>query len=641
MKKNLLPLICGLLLGIIPTAMDAQCPDSLVTNGGFEDGLTEWWNWHGGDSAAYSFEVSDDAYSGDSSAMIDVLKSTGDIAGGAGEYNNRSQTIPVVGGTYYRYSAVLKSTVPNTSVRLNVKDENDSWFTLLTESVTVDTVWTPVSILFQADVDRADVHMEIAVYNDGFDPYTVWIDDVDLCSENITTLTCADNLLQNPGFEDGLTDAWGNWHGGDATDYLFSTSSDSYLGDSAAMISVLKSSDMVTGAGEINSRPGVSAIVDSQNYKITLFGKSTEPNTEIVLWVKDEFDGWTTIHTEAVVLDTAWTEVSSVFTADADRADVHLEIKVFNAGFTAPYSVLIDEVSICTTDEEPGGGGNEPGPEPVYGSLDATADCPTNLLPGNDGFEAPNNETGWDIWDGSDTEELATITLDPVLPHTGTNSLRADVTADHNTAEVHHRFSDRFTVEDGKDYTLTMWIRSDVPAGDTLQVWARVVRDTDWETQTFVDFFVLSNDWLNFQHTFTSDGTWNNAFVEMKAWRWNADFTEAYSVWYDDVQICEKTDAIFTSIQDLEQLGLSFRMYPNPVHSSEVAVLEVFSPEYLNAADITLRDVMGRTIWSSTTDLMPGYLDIEVPTSTLSAGMYIISISHQGLSKNLRLQVTN
>ncbi|MEM6346443.1 MAG: carbohydrate binding domain-containing protein [Bacteroidota bacterium] len=636
-RTSLLLSVCLCLFAI---AAQAQCPDTLISNGGFEMGMSDWWTWHGGDQDAHSFEISDDAFMGDSAAVINVLEPADSITGGAAEYNNRSQVIPVVGGDFYEISLAAKSTLPNTEIRINVKDEFDSWATVYTETFMIDTAYSMISGIFQADVDRADVHVEIAVYNGGFQqPYSVTIDAVCMSVQDIATNTCADNLVANPGFETGAGDNWWNWHSNNPTAYSFETGSDAYLGDSSALIRVLVPSDQVTGPAEINSRPQVSAIADSQNYKITFFAKSSEPATEVVVWLKDEFDGWTTIHTETMSVDTIWGEHSTVFTADADRADVHLEFKVYNETFSAPYDVWIDEVSICTTSEEPGGGDPGSGPDPIYGSLSNTADCANNLAPGNDGFEV-NDTTGWDIWDGSDMEELATINVDPVLPYTGTNSARIDIFEDNNTAEFHHRFGPRITLEDGKDYTLTMWIRSNVPAGDTVDILARTVRDTDWTAQSSANFYVLDNTWMNYQTSFTADGNWNNAFVELKIYRKTA-FNSLYSVWFDDIELCTSDSVTSTGLDDIRDLGLLVNLYPNPVSASVPANLELDAERLLQQTNISMVDMLGRTVWQTERDIFPGLQRVEIPTGSLTAGVYIVKIQHQGYVQNLKLQLVS
>lgn len=622
--------------------LTAQCTDNIITNGGFENGMTDWWNWHDNSPDAYTFELSADAFMGDSSVVINVLVDTDSIPGGQGaEYNSRPQTNGVIGGQFYEVKFYAKSTLPNTNVPFYMRDENDNWAVLHSAVGVVGTDWTEVTTLWQADVDRADTHIEIKVFNADFhEPYSVYIDDVSICLTEVLTNTCADNIVANPGFEDGANAEWWTWHGGDDTDYAFETGTEGAVGNASAKISVLKPSGDLTGTGEYNNRPQMSAVVAGQNYRVTTWAKSTEENTTIQMWVKDENDGWTTIGNGEAVIGTDWTEATFVFENEADRDDVHIELKVFNADFTAPYEVWFDEVSICETDDEPGSTG-EPEPDPIdYGSTVVTTSCSTNLTEPFSLDDMMNDGMGWDLWDGSSDEDFAFFELDPVLPQSGTESMRIDINADHDLAVLHHRFGNHIVLEDGMDYTVTMWMRHNAPEGDSVRAYTRAMRDTDWSAQFTVDFINGTNDWLNYAYTFTADGTWDNAFLEIKMFR-VTEFTSAYSVWVDDIQICPAGDAMTTDVENVEALGLTLEMMPNPATANAVVNLNVTAQEVLQNTDIQLLDIFGRTLWSQQTDLQSGFQNIQIPTADLSSGMYIVNLQQGGHAKSLKLQVLN
>lgn len=641
MRAHLPSFVLLLLTFALNQAGWAQCESNPLTNPGFDQGVSvDWWSWHDNSPDAYTFASSDDAYSGDSSAVINVLMDTDLIPGGqGGEYNSRPQAIPITAGAFYEIRFASKSTLENTNVIVYIKDENDNWVQLHREVLTVGTDWTVVSSIFQADVDREDVHLELKVYNEDFhEAYSVWFDEVSVCPASVSTLTCENNIVSNPGFETGVESDWGTWHSNNPDAYTFETSTDAYIGSNSALIRVLKNSSEITGAGEYNSRPQVSPIEEGQNYELTIVGKSTLENTEIQAWIKDEFDGWVTIYNTTLTVGTEWTTVSAVFAVEQSRADVHLELKVFNEGFTAPYDVWIDEVSICPTDKEPGDVEEPEQQAPVFGTNIDFTTCNSNLVPGGGTFDPPLFEQGWDIWDGDSENELSTFSLDPVLPYAGTNSLRIDIPEGHNVAEFHHRFGDRITLEDGVAYTMSMWIRSDVPAGDTVKILARPVRDTDWEAQTFVDFLVTENEWLNFTHTFTAEGTWDNAFMEFKASRLNDAFSDAYSIWYDNISICPSADAV-TDVEQLSDLGLQFRLSPNPVKASTPLNLQIVSPTRLNNASVQLIDMMGRMHYQDRLSIGTGQQNVEISTDHLPSGVYILQLRHESHLESLKVQV--
>jgi len=623
------------------------CETNLIDNAGFENfpnGSEGWGSWHGGTESAFAFYTSDDAFVGDSSAVLETLVPSDDIPTGPAEYNNRPMIIPVIEGEFYEINFAAKSTIDQAIIQVWVKDEFDSWATLANTEISISTDWAEYSYIFQADKDRDDIHLELKVFNGGFAPYKVFFDELAICAASPSTVTCSDNLLLNPGAEGGSAE-WGSWHGGNDTDYAFDVSSESIVGDSSFMISVTKPTAELEGTGEINSRPQVVAsVVEGQNYKVSVWAKSTLNGAGIQMWVKDEFDGWTTIGNSEASITTDWAEYSFIFANDTERDDIHLELKVFTEGATAPYDVWLDELSMCPTDEEPGSG------EVVaevynFGTLDTLIACTSNMAFEFADTDLDEDGIGWETWDGNDNESLAIWVFDPILPHSGANSIRIDVPENHNVAELHHRFGDRFDLVEGTEYTLTMWIKGDIPTGDTLQVYARAVRDTDWKEPAHGNFMVTSNTWQNYSLTFTPNEDWNNAFVEMKAQRWNtADFTGAYTVWYDDVQICASENTIETvqggvNVVELEELGVAFNLSPNPTSSSQQVQLDITSEFPLEDLAIQVVDILGKTVNEFRTDIHTGNQKIELLTNDLPTGLFFVNIQYQNYTKTLKLQV--
>jgi len=627
------------------TPTDATCEDNLVSNPSFEEGLAEWWNWHGGTEEAFAFYASNDAYFGDSSAVLETLISSDMISTGAAEYNNRGMVIPVTAGQFYEINFAAKSSLPATNIQVWVKDEFDSWFTLYNTDMTITDDWAEYSTSFQADADREDIHIELKVFNENFEPYSVFFDEIAICPFNPTTATCEDNIVGNPGFEDGIND-WGNWHGGDETDYAFSASTDAAVASGSALISVLKPTADLTGTGEFNSRPQVSPVVEGQNYKVSFMAKSSLSSAGVQAWVKDEFDGWTTIGNDEFTISNEWAEYSFIFTNETSRDDIHIELKVFTDGAAGAYDVWLDEVAICETDEEPGSG--EEIPEVYdFGRLDTLTSCAANMVFAFTDADLDNDGIGWETWDGSDEEVLAEWVFDSVLPYEGANSIRIDVPENHSVAELHHRFADRFNLIEGEEYTLTLWARSNVPAGDTLQVYTRAVRDTDWKEPAHGNFMIVSNEWRNYSVTFIADEDFNNAFVEMKAQRWNADFTAAYTVWYDEIQLCGKTDVELTvgeepgGIENLSSIGVRTKLAPNPASMNQPTQLYIDSDQHLENGNVKITNILGQTILEKQIDIQQGNQVIELDTERLTPGMYFVNINHKNRVEVLKLQVVH
>ncbi len=631
----------------VPVA-PTSCANNVLANGGFEDGaFTDWWTWHDGDPLAYVFETSTDAFVGSSSAKIEVLVPSDSLTGTNGaEFNSRPQTNAIVAGESYTLEFTAKSTQDSTDIYFFIKDENDSWATVFSETYTVGADWTTISTPWIPDSSRNDVHVEIKVYNPDFDmPYSIWLDEVAICAPDTTppvaTLTCDENVVTNPGFESGVDTDWWNWHSNNPDSYSFETSDMAYVGDSSALIRVLDSSTNITGPAEYNSRPQVTAL-DTGSYQLTFWAKSTEANTEMSAWVKDEFDNWTTLFNQTFVIGTDWTEATAVFKVDSARDDVHLELKVYNPTFTAAYEVYIDEVSLCPIADTV----VDPGPidtpafEPiVYGTTTDATDCNNELSPSYHGFEDPDQLFGWDLWDGNVDEVLATVIIDSVNPGAGALSARVDVNADNNVAEFHHRFGEKVAIEKDEEYTLTMWIRAETPnANDTVDVYTRFTRDTDWEVLTAAHLYVLSDEWHNFTHTWTASESWAEGFLEMKAGRKNG-FTDAYTVWYDQIELCKTNDLQVVGVDPFQDLALDLRLYPNPTQAFHQAQLEITSVEHIGDAQVSMTDLAGRVLWQEAISLRYGFQQLAIPTANLSAGLYLVHLSHQGIVQTLKLQV--
>jgi len=625
---------------VLGSSLHAQCDSTILTNGDFEQGaFTDWWNWHDNSETSYSFATSDDSFSGDSSAVINVLESTDLIPGGqGGEFNSRPQTNPVVGGQFYEISFYGKSTLPDTRLPIYIKDENDGWVQLFSDVAVVGTEWTLFSTTWQADTDRPDVHLELKTYNAEFDqPYSVFFDAVTFCPVEIATNTCEGNLVTNPGFEGGIETDWWNYDGGEASDYTFSTAAEGRVGNASARVSVNKPTADLNGSGEFNSRPQTaSAVVAGQNYRVTVWAKSSIENAGIQVFVKDEFDGWTTIGNADFTVGTEWAPHTFVFENTTDRDDVHVELKVFTEGATEAYDVWFDEVSICETDDTPGEDVEEPTPT-FFGTTALSGSCSVNLASEFSLEDLTNDGLGWDIWDGSDDEERATFELDPILPYSGDNSMRISVFENNDVAEFHHRFGNDLELTAGEEYTVSLWMRADLSETDSVRAFTRATRDTDWSAQFAVDFVTTVNEWRNYVYTFTADSDWDNGFLEIKFYRVN-DFDGAYNVWVDDIQFCSRNDATITSNTSLETLGLEFNLFPNPVAYGN-ATLNVTSDVVLNGADVEISDLHGRTIWNQRRTIGIGRQSISLPTNDLKSGLYLVRVQHGGKFQTLKLNV--
>ena len=93
-----------------------------------------------------------------------------------------------------------------------------------------------------------------------------------------------------------------------------------------------------------------------------------------------------------------------------------------------------------------------------------------------------------------------------------------------------------------------------------------------------------------------------------------------------------------SGINEMNDVARFIAVYPNP--SNEVAGIEL---DLIDRSDVTLNLVnsLGQTVYTSSKSLDAGIQKIEVPTATLSAGLYFINVNVDGISKTLRLNVAH
>ena len=93
-----------------------------------------------------------------------------------------------------------------------------------------------------------------------------------------------------------------------------------------------------------------------------------------------------------------------------------------------------------------------------------------------------------------------------------------------------------------------------------------------------------------------------------------------------------------SGINEMDDVARFIAVYPNP--SNEVAGIEL---DLIDRSDVTLNLVnsLCQTFYTSSKSLDAGIQKIEVPTATLSAGLYFINVNVDGISKTLRLNVAH
>ncbi|WNJ21071.1 carbohydrate binding domain-containing protein [Pontibacter sp. G13] len=236
--------------------------------------------------------------------------------------------------------------------------------------------------------------------------------------------------------------------------------------------------------------------------------------------------------------------------------------------------------------------------------------CSDNIAPGHGGFESPLNTIGWSLWDGGANASSMNITT--AEAHHGDQSVHISVPGTNSYTDFHHRFT-VFTIDEDSTYQLSFWVKSN--ASDSIQLQARVVRDTDWQTHWLEQMAIASGDWTQFAYTFTAYETWNVAFLEFKFTHHLA--SGSYEVWMDEVELCKIPGAI-TNIDG--DLASGVRLYPNPVHNGR---LSIELPASHPTEKLQLRDMQGRVLrtWHPKAQ-SPQVLDC----TSIPNGIYLLEI---------------
>lgn len=117
----------------------------------------------------------------------------------------------------------------------------------------------------------------------------------------------------------------------------------------------------------------------------------------------------------------------------------------------------------------------------------------------------------------------------------------------------------------------------------------------------------------------------------------------AYSVW----DLCATGQTVQKGVfktqnllatNDLER-ALSSELSPNPVSAGLPATLTLSTEEYMDAL-LTLTDAAGRQCFRQILNIAPGENLLEIPTSTLNAGLYLVSLQNEKGVILKRLAVT-
>ncbi len=114
-------------------------------------------------------------------------------------------------------------------------------------------------------------------------------------------------------------------------------------------------------------------------------------------------------------------------------------------------------------------------------------------------------------------------------------------------------------------------------------------------------------------------------------------------VWLQDNttgEVLQSAYAAYTTsgVNEMDDMARYIAVYPNP--ANEFAGVEI---DLIDRSDVTLNVVnaMGQTVYTDAQSMDAGTQKVELPTSTLSAGLYFVNVNVNGVSKTLRLNVAH
>jgi len=92
------------------------------------------------------------------------------------------------------------------------------------------------------------------------------------------------------------------------------------------------------------------------------------------------------------------------------------------------------------------------------------------------------------------------------------------------------------------------------------------------------------------------------------------------------------------NIKSLENIGVSFGdIYPNPSTNSDITIPVSFTNG--NVLNVTIADVTGKTVITTTYELNAGKHDLKVATNGLSAGIYTVTLEVSGATTTQKLTI--
>lgn len=279
--------------------------------------------------------------SGDYAAKLRVL-------GMGASMNNRPMRFALQAGKYYTLSFWTRAS-DSAKVKFGILKDS-TFFPALFDSTEVAFGWQENIVEFQAP---ADWPYSVLVFSPEFDaargPYDLFLDFITLC-EREQTNTC--NLSVLPGFESlAYTTAWSHYDGGaPGSSFLFLESEDVYAGRFSSKMQI----NSFGGSGSfLTTHSRAFFEVDSGSYYTFSCWMKSDVDSARVRTMVNRRTPYKEYNTEYFVLDKVWRKYSMSFQATESAPQAYVRFIAKNAYLTQPYSILIDDIRLCKTNEPP------------------------------------------------------------------------------------------------------------------------------------------------------------------------------------------------------------------------------------------------------------------------------------------------
>ncbi|MEM6801560.1 MAG: LamG-like jellyroll fold domain-containing protein [Bacteroidota bacterium] len=345
-RKPLLQALFGLLSFFLfyffPTQLSAQICNRIEFHD-FEEANYQqgWLSSDGVNPLPSGLGRTDSAViSGNYAAQLKVL-------GDGATMHNRTRRFALQSGKYYSLSFWARSS-DSSSMRFGIVQDSSFNFVLL-DSSQIGPNWQEVTAEFQAPADWNNAVLIISpLFDPARGPYDFFLDFVTLCEREESN---ACNLSVLPSFESlAYINNWSHFDGGEAASSFLLLSEDAYDKRYSAELRI----NYFGGSGAFITTATRSMFpVDSGDYYTLDFWMKSDVDSARIEALVNRRTPYRELGTQFFIMDTVWRKYSLSFQSDVTANQAYIRFIAKNAYLTQPYSIFIDDIRLCKSDEPP------------------------------------------------------------------------------------------------------------------------------------------------------------------------------------------------------------------------------------------------------------------------------------------------